>query len=185
VADGRLPALTPFWESVTVPGVFFAGNVTQAAPGLRKHGVASLSSMVCGFRYNARVLARYIAERVCGLEQSRPVVERERAAGYLIAELDGAPELAMQKGYLARVLAADGADFRDEGIVPLEAFVDSDADGFAASLEFDGEEAIRPVLYARRGGELQELVLPPHPLRRYDAPAYREPVADLVARTAA
>ena len=43
VADGRLPALTPYWESVSLPGVYFAGNITQAAPGLRKHGVASLS----------------------------------------------------------------------------------------------------------------------------------------------
>ena len=47
VVDGRLPALTPFWESVSLPGVYFAGNITQAAAGLRKHGVASLSGMVC------------------------------------------------------------------------------------------------------------------------------------------
>ena len=54
VAGDRMPALTPYWESVTLPGIFFAGNATQASLGLRKHGVASLSSMVCGFRYNAR-----------------------------------------------------------------------------------------------------------------------------------
>ena len=27
--DGRVPALTPFWESVSLPGVFFAGNASQ------------------------------------------------------------------------------------------------------------------------------------------------------------
>jgi hypothetical protein len=31
VADGRIPALTPFWESVSLPGVFFAGNASIAA----------------------------------------------------------------------------------------------------------------------------------------------------------
>jgi hypothetical protein len=35
-ADGRLPALTPFWERRPLPCVFFFGNITQAAPDLRK-----------------------------------------------------------------------------------------------------------------------------------------------------
>ncbi len=78
VADGRLPALTPYWESVSLPGVYFAGNITQAAPGLRKHGVASLSGMVCGFRYNARTLARHIAESVFSVTVQRPLLERRR-----------------------------------------------------------------------------------------------------------
>jgi hypothetical protein len=180
VLDGRLPALTPLFESVTVPGVFFAGNVTQAAQGLRKHGVASVSSMVCGFRYNARVLARHLAETLFGLRRERPSVEPDRVVSYLLSELDRAPELAMQKGYLARVLSAAGGGLWDEGILPLEVFVDGDGDGVAATLEFDAEEEIRPVLYVRRGGLLREAVLPPHPLRRYDALVYRDALDDLL-----
>ena len=180
VLDGRLPALTPYFESVTVPGIYFAGNVTQAALGLRKHGVASVSSMVCGFRYNARILARHLAETLTGTRQERPPVPADRVVPYLLAELDRAPELAMQKGYLARVLSAVGGDVRDEGILPLEVFVDGEADGVAATLEFDADEEIRPVLYVRRGGLLREAVLPPHPLRRYDALAYREALDDLL-----
>ena len=177
VADDRLPALTPYFQSVTVPGAYFAGNVTQAAPGLRKHGVASLSSMVCGFRYNARVLARHLAETRFGIAIERPRVEPARVVPYLLEELNHAPELAMQKGYLARVLRVDpAAGVLDEGIVPLEAFVDGDADGVAATLEFDATEQIVPALYVRAGGGLTELVLPPHPLRRYDGPLYREAV---------
>ena len=38
--DGRMPAQTPYWESVSVPGIYFAGNVMGAA-GLRKHGATS------------------------------------------------------------------------------------------------------------------------------------------------
>ncbi|MFL5750594.1 MAG: NAD(P)-binding domain-containing protein, partial [Chloroflexota bacterium] len=39
VGQGRLPAITPYWESVALPGVFFAGTLSQAAPGLKKHGL--------------------------------------------------------------------------------------------------------------------------------------------------
>jgi thioredoxin reductase len=173
VLDGRLPALTPFWESVTVPGIYFAGNVTQAAQGLRKHGVASVSSMVCGFRYNARILARHVAEAVFGRTLERPAVDPERVVAYLLDELNRAPELTMQKGYLARVLSVGEREgIRDQGILPLEVFVDGSADGVAATLEFDSEETIRPVVYMRRHGTLREAELEPHPLRRYDDPAY-------------
>ena len=175
VLDGRLPALTPFWESVTVPGVYFAGNVTQAAQGLRKHGVASVSSMVCGFRYNARILARHVAETLFGRRVERPEVDSARVVPYLLDELNRAPELTMQKGYLARVLSVgdgEGGVVRDEGILPLEVFVDGSRDGVAVSLEFDPEETIRPVVYLRHRGTLRETALPSHPLRRYDESSY-------------
>jgi thioredoxin reductase len=181
VLDGRLPALTPLWESVTLPGVFFAGNVTQAAQGLRKNGVASVSSMVCGFRYNARILARHLAETVCGVRVRRDPVPPDRVVSYLVGELDRAPELAIQKGYLARVLSIGGDGVLDDGILPLEVFVDGTEDGIAAAIEFDADETIRPVLYVRHRGELREVALPPHPLRRYDALAYREAVDELVS----
>jgi thioredoxin reductase len=177
VREGRLPALTPFWESVTVPGLFFAGNVSDAAPGLRKLGVASVSSMVSGFRYNARVLARHLAETVFGVTLERPRVEPDAVAPFLIHELNHAPELAFQKGYLARVLGVSGGEVLDEGILPLEIFVDGEADGIAVTLEFDAEEQIRPMVYVRRSGVLREEALPPHPLRRYDDPYYHELLA--------
>lgn len=180
VLDGRLPALSPYFESVTMQGVFFAGNVTQAAQGLRKHGVASVSSMVCGFRYNARVLARHLAETVSDVELERPRLEPEHVVPYLASELDTAPELGLQKGYLARVLTAGDDGIRDAGILPLEVFVDGAADGVAATLEFDESEEIRPAVYVRREGVLRERLLPPHPRRRYDSPAYRDALEELL-----
>ena len=182
VANDRMPALTPYWESVTVPGVFFAGNATQASLGLRKHGVANLSSMVCGFRYNARLLAGYIAETIFGQDRERPRLEPGDVVPLLVDELNDGPELAIQKGYLARAVRADGdGGPRDEGVLPLEVFVDATYDGAAATLEFDDEERIRPVLYVRSGGELQEHTLPRHPLRRYDGAEYREAIAGALA----
>jgi hypothetical protein len=37
-----------------------------------------------------------------------------------------------------------------------------------------------PALYVRAGGALREVVLPPHPLRRYDGPDYRAAVESAV-----
>jgi thioredoxin reductase len=180
VLDGRLPALTPYWESVTVPRLYFAGNTSDAARGLRKHGVASLSSMVCGFRYNARVLARHVAEKHFGVRLERPRLEPDALVPYLLHELNHAPELVFQKGYLARVLSVDDQGIHDAGIQPLEVFVDAEHDGIAASLEFDAEETIRPMLYTRRRGVLREEALPPHPLRRYEGAQYESEIAKLV-----
>ena len=80
INDGRLPALTPYWESVSVPGIYFAGNVTQGSPGLRKHGATSNSTSVNGFRYNARLVARHIAEKHFGLAVERRAWSRKRRA---------------------------------------------------------------------------------------------------------
>jgi thioredoxin reductase len=184
-ADGRFPAMSPFWESATLPRVYFAGNVTQAAPGLRKHGVASLSSMVCGFRYNARVLARKIAEDVFGVTVERPPIERAAVARHLVSQLNDAAELSMQKGYLARVVSVGEDGMRDEGTLPLEAFVDGSGDALAVTLEFGPDETIQPVLYIRTAREVREVELPPHPLRRYHVLAYASLVDEALGRFSA
>ena len=97
VSDGRLPALTPFWEGIGLPGVFFAGNVTQAARGRAGHGVVNLSSMVCGFRYNARILARHVAERIDGQRDEGRLVAREAVVPLVAHELAYGPELLCRR----------------------------------------------------------------------------------------
>ena len=183
VSDGRLPAQTPYWESVSVPGIYFAGNVTQASPGLRKHGSSSSSSSVNGFRYNARVLAEHIAEKHFGRDRKRPELRRDDVVPYLLSELAHAPELRIQKGYLARVVSVDETHgIRDDGIVPLADFIDrAGPDACAAAVEYDGGGAIVPVVYVRRGGRLSEHVLPPHPMHAFDTDAHR---SELEARVA-
>src|SRR2546430_4525094 len=99
VNDGRMPAQTPYWESISVPGIYFAGNVTQASPGRRKHGATSSSGSVNGFRYNARVLARHIAEKHFGLRLERRAPAPDAAVPFLPAELAHAPQPWTQKGY--------------------------------------------------------------------------------------
>ena len=136
--------------------------------------------MVCGFRYNARILARFIAESAFEVTLDRPLIDPPRLVPFLVSELNHAPELSIQKGYLARVVDASDEGLRDAGILPLEAFVDGSNDGVAATLEFDQSETISPVLYVRRNGVLREIGLPSHPLRRYDALSYREALEDVL-----
>jgi hypothetical protein len=179
VADGRIPALTPFWESVSLPGVFFAGNASQGARGLDKRGAGASSSSVNGFRYNARVLAQHLAQR---LEGHAPALEPvDEVVPFLLHELTSAPELWVQKGYLCRVVSSADGEHVDEGVVPLAHFLDSsNADGAAASVEVDDSGTIVPTLYVRRHGEIREHQLEPHPLHEYESEPYRKQVAALL-----
>ena len=180
VSNGRIPVLTPFFESPAAAGVYVAGNATVGAPGLRKHGVGAPSTSVRGFRYNARIVAEHLAERLGAWSRPRPRLERERVAPFLAGELARAPELWIQKGLLARIvtLAEDGSAV-DEGVRPLEHFVDEvGPDGAAVAVEMDAEGRIFPAVYLRRAGRIREAVLGSHPVHAFDAPEY---VRDLEA----
>ena len=181
VMNDRVPALSRFWESVSVPGIFFAGNITIASRGLAKDGVAANSSSVNGFRYNARVLARHIAERL-GFEQPRPTLAGDDVVPLLLDELARGPEVWIQKGYLARALSFSDDGIRDEGILPLEHFVDGGGgpDAAAVAVEMSADGTIYPAVYVRRGGELEEHELDPHPVRAFDGDPYRRDVERLV-----
>jgi len=181
VANGRIPAQTALWESVTVPGVYFAGNSTQGAPGLRKHGVSSTSSSVNGFRYNAQVLARHLAAKHFDIAPERTPVAADELVPYLARELEHAPELWIQKGYLCRVVSVTDAGLVDDGILPLEVFVDTTGgDGVAVAVEIGGDGTIYPAVYLRRSNRIEERALPPHPLHAYDSDEYRKALSSLV-----
>ncbi|HEY7828032.1 MAG TPA: hypothetical protein VIB99_07345, partial [Candidatus Limnocylindrales bacterium] len=167
--QSRLPAQTPFWESATVPGIFFAGTIGQGAGGLKKHGIPSNSGAVQGARYNARALARQIASTRFGVALDRPAIAASAVADRLIDELTDGPELWHQRAYLARIVSLDPSDgIRDEGIAPLAWFVDAGGpDAIAATLETDGTGAVYPVIYLRQSGEISEHAIDPDPLLDY------------------
>jgi thioredoxin reductase len=181
-----LPAQTPWWESASVPGIFFAGTIGQGAKGLRKNGIPANSGAVHGARYNARVLAAYLARTRFGIEPERQVIAPDAVAAFLANELAEAPELFHQRGYLARVLTADGSGgLRDDGIQPLAHVLDADGpDAIVASLEADGSGAIFPVIYTRLGGKVVERAIDPDPLLRFDTTDTRLAIADLAGRIA-
>jgi thioredoxin reductase len=180
----RLPAQTPWWESATVPGVYFAGTIGQGAGGLKKHGQPANSGAVHGARYNARVLAQRIAQTRFGIVQPRPTLAPEALLQFCLDEICRAPELWHQRAYLARVVSVSADDgIRDEGIVPLAAFLDEGgADSIALTIEADGTGAIYPVAYLRLAGRTEEHVLPSHALLDFSTDEHRAALAAVLER---
>ena len=84
---------------------------------------------------------------------------------------------------LARVLSADtSGGMRDEGVQPLAHFVDATGpDAAAAAVELDRDGVIRPQLYLRRAGAVEEgRALPPQPLHAFDVDDYRRLISEQV-----
>ena len=182
VGASRLPTQTPWWESSSVPGIHFAGTIGQGAKGLQRHGMPGNSGAVHGARYNARLLAGHVAAARFGIVTRRPSVAADTVVDRIVGEIDEAPELWHQRGYLSRVFTVDPtAGLVDDGVQPLAHVLDAGGDdALAITLEADGTGAIYPVLFGRRGGTITERALEPDPLRRYDGPEARRAVAAIV-----
>jgi thioredoxin reductase len=184
--QARLPAQTPYWESASVPGIHFAGTISQGAGGLKKHGQPANSGAVHGARYNARVLVDHLAQTRFGVERERTPIAADDLVDTLVHELATAPALWHQRAYLARIVSLDpAAGALDEGLAPLAAFIDGAADdgtgdAIALTIEADGTGAIYPVVYDRRAGAITEHVIDQDLLLRYDTPAVRRQVGEVV-----
>lgn len=102
---GRLPARTPEWESVNVPGLYFAGTLAQAN-GFETHA----SGLIHGFRYNVRALFRMLEAR--HHRRAWPAQEIEPTPEGLVeatlARLNRASALWLQPGFLHDVIVVDG-----------------------------------------------------------------------------
>lgn len=175
---GRLPAQTPFWESGSVPGIYFSGSITQGAHGIRKNaGVGA----VHGFRYNSRIQAWHIAEKHFGMVKPRPTIDPKDAIQFLLKEVGTAPELWNQRMYLARALVMEKGSIVDEGILPLTHFVDSEGpDGVAVSVMFDEHGDSRPAIYTRKGGKVEENLLQGHELLDFTTSDHQTELRELV-----
>ena len=183
--QSKLPSLTPFWESVSLPGVHFAGTITQAAGGLKKHGLPANSGALHGYRYNSRILAQHLAETHFGAVVERPSLTAGDLLAYLLDEATRAPELWHQKAYLARVVTLDpDAGIRNDGVWPLTHFLDEDGapDAIAMTVEADGSGAIYPVAYLRLKGRVEEHALEPHPLLDFTTREHRAKLTEVLGR---
>ena len=179
--QSKLPAQTPYWESATVPGIYFAGTIMQGSHGLRKHGIPSNSGAVQGYRYNARVLARRIAEEKFGMRLERRRLAADEVVPYLLAEASRGPELWHQRAYLARVVCIDAGGPYDDGIQPLAHFLDDAGhDAVAMTLEANGRDDPYPAAYVRAKGAVREKLMPPHPLLDFEGEDYRRELADVL-----
>ena len=181
--SSRLPAQTPFWESATLPGIYFAGTISQGAAGLKKHGMPANSGAVHGARYNARLLAGHLAEKHFGVPRTSRSLAQRDVLTFLLGELCLAPELWHQRAYLARVVGLDATrGATDEGFEPLASFLDSGGPAaIAATIEANAEGAVYPVLYLRHDGRVEERALPGHPLHDFATPDHRRALRSLLA----
>jgi thioredoxin reductase len=178
-----VPAQTPYWESATTPGIYFAGTITQGAKGLQKHGLPANSGAVHGARYNARVLARHIARTRFGVDPPAPPIDPARLVDRMVEEVTGSPELWHQKAYLAWVASTgdDGA-WRDEGIQPLAQVLDAPGpDALILTIEANAAGAIYPVVYLRIGGRMEERAIDPDPFLDFGGPDQRRQFAEAAA----
>ena len=176
----KIPALTPFFEGIGLPGAFMAGTVTQGAPGLKKHGMPSSSGAVHGHRYNARILARHLAKTYFDVDPARPGLTADAVLPYLLAEATRAPELWHQKSYLARIVTASAREgLVDDGIQPLQVFVDGHGpDGVAVAVEANPAGDLYPAVYVRKNDTITEHLLPPDPLLDFESAEHRRQLAD-------
>jgi thioredoxin reductase len=179
----RLPSMTSYWESATVPGIYFAGTIGQGVAGMKKYGMPANSGAVHGARYNVRVMVEHLAETHFGVARSRPEVPPEQVVGLLLDEATQAPELWNQKSYLCRALTLDQATgVRDAGIVPLADFVDSEGQAAVAiAVETDDTGDIHPAVYVRPAGRPAiETLLESHPLHDFRTPDNQARLAGLL-----
>lgn len=180
--QGRLPRMSPYWESTSLPGIFFAGTITQGSFGIRRYHGSGNSAGVSGFRHNARVLAEHLA-RLLRVSVPRPRLQPAAVVVHLLSEATRAPELLNQKGLLARVVSFDReTGIFDEGILPLASFVDAaGADAAAIVVEANPEGHHHPVVYVRRDGHVTEHELPSDPLLNFEGNEHQTQLAGALA----
>lgn len=177
----RFPALTPHWESASVPGIYFTGSAMLGAPGLKKYGRSSTSGVVNGFRHNARVLAAHIAARHFGKPSERPRLRISEIPKMLLEAACSEGALWNQQAYLGYVVESSNGGFVDAGLQPLAHFLDEQGGpALAMTIETDPSGDIHPTVYVRGVRTCNEHHLESGPLMEFRTPPNRRQLASLV-----
>jgi Pyridine nucleotide-disulphide oxidoreductase len=102
----RFPASTPAYESVNVPGLYFAGTLTQTRDFKK-----STSGFIHGFRYGVRALARILDQRHHGRAWPHREIgaQPEALADAVLARVNRTSALWQQFGVLGDLLVVDGS----------------------------------------------------------------------------
>jgi thioredoxin reductase len=105
VINDRFPALTPAYESVNVPDLFFAGTITQSRDFKR-----GTSGFIHGFRYGVRALHRMLEARYHDADwpSRRLPADPAALAAAVIERVNRTSALWQQFGLLGDVIVFDG-----------------------------------------------------------------------------
>jgi len=140
----RLPALTAEWESVNVPGLYFAGTLTQSRD-FRKY----TSAFIHGFRYGVRALQRILDVKYAGLPWPHRTIpaDPDAMADAVLARINRTAALWDQFSFLCDLLVIDGDTVRYCEELPLDYVRDVRTDDtyVTVSLEYGtGHDSIDP-----------------------------------------
>ncbi|MGS2642803.1 NAD(P)-binding domain-containing protein [Streptosporangium sp. G12] len=137
--NDRFPALTPAYESVNVPDLYFAGTVTQSRDFKR-----GTSGFIHGFRYGTRALHRILENRYhgAGWPGYELPADPEALAAAVLERVNRSSALWQQFGLLGDVVVLDGhggARYLEELPVDLEGPPIGDGGHFTITLEYGPE----------------------------------------------
>lgn len=152
---GRLPARTPEWEAVNVPGLYFAGVLAQAN-GFEKHP----SGLIHGFRYNVRALFRMLEIKHHRRDWPSREIEPtpEGLVEATLARLNRSSALWQQPGFLHDVIVVDedwnAACYMEE--MPLAYIRQGEIgqSGHYYTISLERGEGLHPVVRRWSGGQL-------------------------------
>jgi thioredoxin reductase len=130
--DDRFPALTPEWQAVDVPDLYFAGTITQS-----RDFKQYTSAFIHGFRYGVRSLHRMLERRYHGVDWPRRELPFDPGsmADAVLARINRTSALWQQYSFMADVilLPGDGAPAHYVEEVPVAHALDG---GFGAGDDF-------------------------------------------------
>lgn len=126
--DERLPAITPYWESVNVPGLFFAGGLMQGRDFKR-----SSSAFIDGFRYNVRTLFRHLMQRYEDIPVPRQTLpaDPEMLMRTVVERASRTSALWAQFGYLCDVFVVRDEEVEWYEELPFQGLLEGEFKGEA------------------------------------------------------
>ncbi|MFD2490337.1 NAD(P)-binding domain-containing protein [Amycolatopsis jiangsuensis] len=122
VINGRFPAQTSSWESVNVPGLYFAGTITQVRDFKK-----ATSAFIHGYRYGVKALSKVLDEHHHDTEWPSTDVPAKTSGlvDAVIARINRTSALYQQFGFLGDVLTVDAGQARYYEEMPVDRFEES------------------------------------------------------------
>ena len=137
VINDRFPAQTPAYESVNVPGLYFAGTLTQ-----QRDFKKSTSGFIHGFRYGTRALHRILMSRDRGTPWPAVRLDAtpEAITDAIIERINRTSALWQQFAVLADVVTVTGHEAQYHQEMPVAYFRAAvKGNAFAVTLEYGPE----------------------------------------------
>ncbi|GAA0470101.1 pyridine nucleotide-disulfide oxidoreductase [Paractinoplanes deccanensis] len=134
VIDDRFPEQTSAWESVNVPGLYFAGTLSQ-----QRDFKKSTGGFIHGFRYSVRSLHQILRQRYEDTPWPARRLATSAVTDAIVERVNRSSALWQQFGFLADIVTLDGGTAKYHEEVPVDYFRDGglgERTGFVVTLEY-------------------------------------------------